>query len=253
MTTIESKQPSQEFMTALNELKPIWMDDSAYDIKWLETKYNSLIALGKNEGLSLDFVNSKLYERVVKCKGCNQEVIAYKSYDPLCPTCDDKNERQEWKENQEEVRKEEDPIEQYSNKILGIIPDYEISYEEQKKIEQENWEYRSKLGHEMLEREAEVTRDKPEGMTKKEWDKERRKKKRLLREEEKEGKANFELRYRGTPNHLIEKRIKKIPCDCTAEKMRQGIFCETCRLLVRVNEYMLDLFKDASEGRSTVV
>jgi hypothetical protein len=163
----------------------------------------------------------------------------------LCRACKDKKERQEYQEYQEETKRDEDPIERYSNKILGIIPEYELSYEEQKKIEVENWEIRSKAGHELLERESEVTRDKPEGMTKKQWDKERRRKKRLLREEDKEARANSELSYHGTPNHLIEKRIRKIPCECEAEKMRHGIICKTCRLLVKVNDYMLSLFKDA--------
>jgi hypothetical protein len=54
-------------------------------------------------------------------------------------------------------------------------------------------------------------------------------------------------------NHLIEKRIRKLRCECEAEKMRQGIFCPTCRLLVKVNDYLLDLFKDAAEGRSSVI
>jgi hypothetical protein len=82
---------------------------------------------------------------------------------------------------------------------------------------------------------------------------EERKKRRLVGEERKLGKSDWNLKYHGTPNHLIEKRIRKLRCECEAEKMRQGIFCPTCRLLVKVNDYLLDLFKDAAEGRSSVI
>jgi hypothetical protein len=244
----EPNQPSEEFMTALKELKPIWLDmDSRSDINmdWIETHYRNLIELGKKEGLSVHEVNHKLDEIVANCRDCNEQIMINQHSHRLCRACKDKKERQEYQEYQEETKRDEDPIERYSNKILGIIPEYESSYEEQKKIEVENWEIRSKAGHELLERESEVTRDKPEGMTKKQWDKERRRKKRLLREEDKEARANSELSYHGTPNHLIEKRIRKIPCECEAEKMRHGIICKTCRLLVKVNDYMLSLFKDA--------
>jgi hypothetical protein len=37
-----------------------------------------------------------------------------------------------------------------------------------------------------------------------------------------------------------------------AEEMRRGIFCDTCKLIVKVNDYMMDLFKMASQGRTTL-
>ena len=83
---LDDTKPSEEFMTALKELKPTWRDDAREcDLEVVQKKYNSLIALGKREGLSSDFVNSKLDERIVNCQVCNQEVITYRSDDPLCP------------------------------------------------------------------------------------------------------------------------------------------------------------------------
>lgn len=82
---LDDTKPSEEFMIALKKLKPIWLDDTTTDdIEILSKAYNDLIALGERDGLSLDFVNSKLYDRVVNCRGCNQEFIVYTRHDLLC-------------------------------------------------------------------------------------------------------------------------------------------------------------------------
>ena len=51
-----------------------------------------------------------------------------------------KEERREWTEHQEEVRREyqKTPFLNYSAKIRGIVPDYEISFEEHLKDEAES-------------------------------------------------------------------------------------------------------------------
>jgi late competence protein required for DNA uptake (superfamily II DNA/RNA helicase) len=36
---------------------------------------------------------------------------------------------------------------------------------------------------------------------------------------------------------------------CDINENKQGIYCKTCMLLKRVDSYMLDLFRDAAEGR----
>ena len=256
MTTVtaEPGEPSEEFMTALKELKPMWNDNNTIPIELLQEKYNNLITLGKKEGLSLAFTNYKLNEITTNCNECNQQINIDRNRERLCPDCKDKKERQEYQEYQEETKREEDPIERYSNKILGIFPVYEISYEESKKIEEENSQYRNKIANEFLESEAELkTQNKPEGITKTQWAKEKRNKRRLLKAQAQEYRSDSKLRFEGSPSYLIGKRIDKIPCDCTAPNMRHGKFCKTCILLRKVNDYMLDLFKGISEGRSTVI
>jgi hypothetical protein len=193
-------------------------------------------------------VTGKLYERTVNCKGCNKEFIVDKRYDPLCPTCNDKKERQEWKEWQKQVKQEEDPIEGYCNTIRGITPDYEISYEDKKQREEENWNYRK----EMFEKEKESWNKSMEEMTKAEQ-KEEKRKRRLAREERKQLESDRNLKYHGTPSRLLSERIDKVGCECEAEQMRHGIFCDTCKLLVKVNDYILDLFKRESEGRGSII
>ena len=44
----------------------------------------------------------------------------------------------------------------------------------------------------------------------------------------------------------------EIGCRCQVEDMRQGVFCDTCRLLVRVHKYMLDLFKEAAKREDKI-
>ena len=165
----------------------------------------------------------------------------------MCPKCDDKKKSQEWKESQEQA-KQEDPIERYCNTIRGITPDYEISYEESVKMQEENWNYREKN----LEKERESWNKPIDGMAKTEKEQERRKR-RLVREERKQLESDRNLEYHGTPSRLLSKRVDKIGCECEAEQMRQGIFCDTCKLLVKVNDYILDLFKRESEGRGTII
>jgi hypothetical protein len=53
-----------------------------------------------------------------------------------------------------------------------------------------------------------------------------------------------------TPIRLFEDQVDKIGCECEAEDIRQGIFCDTCKLMTKVNSYMMKLFKDFAEGRS---
>ena len=90
---------------------------------------------------------------------------------------------------------------------------------------------------------------KPDGMTNKQWIEEKRKRKRLRKEERFQEEADRILE-RQSPIYMFRQRVDEIGCRCEAEEMRRGIFCETCKLIRRVNEYMLDLFKNASQGRT---
>lgn len=62
---------------------------------------------------------------------------------------------------------------------------------------------------------------------------------------------NQTFRNMRTPWSMLNHNIDSIGCQCKAENLKQGIYCKTCKLMLKVHEYMMDLFKDAAEGRST--
>jgi hypothetical protein len=58
LTIVESQQPSEEFMTALVDLKVIWMDKfDGWEL--VEDQYKNLIDVGRR-GVSFHFVDYKL-------------------------------------------------------------------------------------------------------------------------------------------------------------------------------------------------
>jgi len=158
-----------------------------------------------------------------------------------------RQELEEWNTTCEKYKKEEHPIERYCHKIRGRFPFYYMTFEEHKIQSDESWNYRKKRIDE-FNAQLDLIRQKPEGMTVKEW----KEKKRLFRLERKQRSKDSHLRITSTPNWLIERTIRKIRCDCTAEGIRNGVTCDTCKLLVKVNDYMMNLFKDAAEGRSSI-
>jgi hypothetical protein len=97
---------------------------------------------------------------------------------------------------------------------------------------------------------------KPEGMTKTEWRKEKSRKRKLAREEEKRRKKDWDLELHNTPKAMFKNEIMiaaREPCDCEAEKMRMGIYCNVCKVWAKAYKYVVNLFKDAAEGRSTYI
>lgn len=159
-----------------------------------------------------------------------------------------KQELEDWNTKCEQYKNEETPIERYCNKILGYIPFYYKTLEEYKKDSEENLKYRYELMDQYHE-DRRILRERPDGMTVKEW----KEKKRLIRLEQKQMQKDSELEITSTPNWLIKQTIDKIQCDCAAEGILNGITCDTCKLLVQVNDYMMNLFKDAAEGRSSII
>jgi hypothetical protein len=155
--------------------------------------------------------------------------------------------KRKWLEHCKEQKKQEDPIERYCYDIRGEIADYEMSFEEHQKEIEESWQMREATLKE--EQDAQTTGVKTQGMTNKEWSKEKRKKKRLKREERNQEEADRMLE-RQSPHRLFIQRVVKTGCRCKAEEMRRGISCDTCKLIRRVDENMLDLFKNASQGRT---
>jgi hypothetical protein len=53
-----------------------------------------------------------------------------------------------------------------------------------------------------------------------------------------------------SPITVFERRIGEIGCECEGERIRvAGEYCDTCRLIVKVDEYMMNLFRNAAQGR----
>jgi hypothetical protein len=198
--------------------------------------------------------------------------------------------RREWKEEQEEARREhkQNPIKYYCDKIRGNVPDYEVSFEEEYRDRIELSETRHNAALEYLEEEigkhltppermpilkrrvyeaevwtheeyekkrAKAMQDsiKPEGMTKTQWKKEKSKKRNLEREDAKQKELDRKYEIRHSPRYMFARMIHDIGCECEAEKMRAGVFCDTCKLITRLRRYTLDLFKDGAEGRSSYI
>lgn len=88
------------------------------------------------------------------------------------------------------------------------------------------------------------------GMSKSKWEKERQHKRRLLRDIRKLYDSDSELEWNVSHFRMFTKDIiNKIGCECKAEQMRIGIFCKTCQLIHKLQNYTLNLFKDTAEGR----
>jgi hypothetical protein len=101
------------------------------------------------------------------------------------------------------------------------------------------------------EQDAQTTGVKPEGMTNKEWVEEKRKRMRLEKEERMQQESDRKLKWNASPFRAFSKTVDRIGCRCKAEEIRKGVYCDTCKLIVRVHEYTLDLFKNTSQGRTT--
>jgi hypothetical protein len=193
--------------------------------------------------------------------------------------------RKSWKERQAMARREhqQNPLKYYCDKIECIVPDYEISFEEDYKANLEHLKRREQQTKDLLEsfndkyppeemtelerrvydieiwghgkRENKIARHtKPPELTKTQWKKEQSKKRKAEREEEKQRRADDELE-RNSPLKMFHRMTDELDeaCECEAEKMRQGEFCDICKLVTKVREYMLDVFKAAAEGRASFV
>jgi len=126
-----------------------------------------------------------------------------------------------------------------------------LTFEESEKSVEECWKYRQEqLGKERESERGYIPEDKTEAVAKSEWEKQKKRNRLLAIEQRKERKANWELKM-NSPVHMFSKMIDKIGCRCEAEEMRAGKFCDTCTLIVKVNEYTVDLFKRASQGRTS--
>jgi hypothetical protein len=164
--------------------------------------------------------------------------------------------KKDWKELQDSIKVKEDEIERYCHKIRGTIRPSELPFEEYRKQSSEDWKLREEI-LEKIEREEEeeanFQREKPEGMARKQWQKEKSRRRLLKREEVKAKLLDEKFLLRNTPHQIFIDRLHKVQCECTAIGIRQGIYCQTCKLIIKVNEYTMQLFKDAAEGKITIV
>jgi hypothetical protein len=118
--------------------------------------------------------------------------------------------------------------------IRGIKLTYEYGFEEYLHLQSQHQYQLSNQTDKMLELERwgwGTDKIKPEGMTNKEWQNFKRKKRLELKEEKQRLESNRELESK-SPFHMLSKRIEKIDCNCEADRMRQGRYCSTCQLLV---------------------
>lgn len=250
-------RPSKEFFNALKDLKKFdermncTFEEGQLELKKLQNVYD----LGRKEHLPFDFIQGKIDEKDIvetNCKGCGRLITIIKHRDDgFCTICTYNKEKLEWEKYCEEKKKNEHIIERYCYDIRGETPDYEMTFEESEKKAGESWEYRQDLLEKERDPEWEYrSGDKREGLTKSQSEKQKKRKRLLAREQRKEHKANWDLKM-NSPVHMLSKMIDKIDCRCEAEEMRAGKFCDTCRLIVKVHEYTLDLFKRTSQGRTS--
>jgi hypothetical protein len=172
--------------------------------------------------------------------------------------------REEYLKSCREAKEREDIIEHYCYRIRGVIPYYELTFEEKQRLnsraksatvdsnsiriteekqEDNQWSETAKILY---------FQKKPEGMTDKEWQAERREARKLRRELMKERDADMRL-WQHNATGVLGHRVDRLRfmCNCTGKDIRNGRICKVCKLTKKVDNYMLDLFKSAAEGRSS--
>jgi hydroxylamine reductase (hybrid-cluster protein) len=110
-----------------------------------------------------------------------------------------------------------------------------------------------------IQQRIERVRDrvKPEGITNKEWQREKQGNKLRAKEQgvrtEVQRDRDDKFKEENSPNWVMRDTLDNITCMCEVDELRAGGCCKTCKVLRKVHEYMLDKFKDAAEGRSTII
>jgi hypothetical protein len=185
-------------------------------------------------------------------------------YEAICPTCELNEEKSEWQKTQQKHkhRSEVNPLITYCHDNLAEW--WEVSFElkkrESSRLSKEDKDERSALIAERIEELKYVAHDYREqlpyksdcGMTEEQWWKQVERKRREIKERDKQEKLDSELESNSPTWQILDKMEDLIydGCKCEAELMRQGQFCPVCRLMVKVHEYTLNLFKDAAQGRT---
>jgi hypothetical protein len=67
--------------------------------------------------------------------------------------------------------------------------------------------------------------------------------------DKKQQEKDRELEKQAMSFVLLSKRLEQIGCECQGERIRVAEeYCDTCRLLAKVNVYMMGEFKDTARG-----
>jgi hypothetical protein len=48
-----------------------------------------------------------------------------------------------------------------------------------------------------------------------------------------------------------QQKDREVGCECEGERIRVAEYCDTYRLIVKVDEYMINLFRNAAQGRTS--
>lgn len=197
------------------------------------------------------------------CQQCGKQIVMSSSFEAKyhadCPQCEDKEEQQKSQERQNKKLKEAEvnPLIKYCYEINRRVPLYEKGPE--RTGNQELKEEEERYVEEIMERdkfykEHDFVREyNPSyGISKSEWERQRKKKKALMKQERKEYDLDIKLKTNSPTYQIFDKLdvTRLYGCTCEAEYLRRGMFCPVCRLMVKVHEYALGLFKDAAQGRS---
>jgi hypothetical protein len=227
--------------------------------------------IGAKEGLPYHVVCEyirKRNPRQAPCLGgCGTMLTVYskyeEQYEAKCENCKLNEEKAKWEETQQHYKhkSELNPLIRYCHEINNQGEWWDISFEQKKTHENQRWEGRSALLDERMEELKYIARDYKKqlpynpsrGMSEEEWWKQVERKRREIKERDKQQELDSQLRTKSPTWQILEKLevVRFDGCKCKAELMRQGQFCPACRLMVKVHEYALRLFKDAAQGRAS--
>jgi len=103
-------------------------------------------------------------------------------------------------------------------------------------------------------RTGKITKEEFNKQLEKEWN-EVRHKKRFNIESRKQRDLDWDFAFNNSPFHKYRSDVlNNIGCECHNENMRlTGNVCKTCKLMLKVREYTINLFKDAAEGRKSFI
>jgi hypothetical protein len=225
------------------------------------------------------------------CVQCGEPTVVSSDayvYDAECNECNIKRRKREHEEYAEKMRLEAEqyPIIKYCNDIRGIAQYWQIPFEILERDEREHGTERyihdlEEAGKRIDERltfdnrnttnkaeftnyfrkehiedvnTGKITNAQFNEQLEEEWNYIRHRKRADI-EARKERDRDFNFESRNSPFYRYQYDIlDKIGCKCHKENMRlTGKICKTCKLMLKVREYTLTLFKDAAQGRSSIL
>ena len=213
---------------------------------WRDKRSKNLVkTINPDASIHTDSIRREINLMVdTNCKQCGQPTVAqseyYAKYQAECNECNKKRRKREHEEycNKKREEIERNPLIKYCYEIRHLALPYEIPI----KTKIEEYDFL----HEKYD-------PKECGMSKAQWEEERKHKKWLIKERKKEYEVDRNLQCNSPTGQILTKLqvVRSNGCECKAEYMRLGQFCPVCRLMIKVYEYALNLFKDAAEGRTS--